>query len=245
VKLPERRFDAAGNLVVTLDARGHTGSAESVAARWLAERGASVRFDILAVLTGGAAIRADFWNPDGSREPFCGNALRCVSRVLVPAPRGEIVVDTAFSRCTSGHAPGGWGRVSIPAAVVRIAAEGGDFVVDPGTPHRVRILDALEGDDCEGPGHAWSAGCEPDARINATFVQRVPHGARVRTFERGVGETGSCGTGAIAAVAVLEFRNGRVLWPGARTMVFRSGHRLRVTHDGGMLTLSGRCKLLG
>lgn len=244
----EHRFDAAGNRVVLVDARALDARPEAVAARWMEESGVA-GYDILAVLSGRGAARADFWNPDGSREPFCGNALRCASRVLTGAVSGEVSVETPFVRCTSGHSPGGWGRVRIPAAAVRVGADGEDFTVEVGTPHRVRILAELLDERPQALGRAWSAAADPGARVNATFVQRLGRVARVRTFERGVGETGSCGSGAIAAAAVLAFRRGAVDWSACtrRTLVFRSGNRLSVRHDAaaGTLTLSGRFRYLG
>lgn len=75
---------------------------------------------------------------------------------------------------------------------------------DLGNPHTVTLLSAdddLEALDLSTPPELTSM---PEQGTNVEFVQQLgPRHARMRVFERGVGETLSCGTGAVASIAVL------------------------------------------
>jgi diaminopimelate epimerase len=76
-------------------------------------------------------------------------------------------------------------------------------------PHAVVLVDSVEGI----PLAAWAAEVEVQGRfqegVNVEFVERRPlpgGGLRARVYERGVGETGSCGTGACAVANVARER---------------------------------------
>jgi diaminopimelate epimerase len=86
--------------------------------------------------------------------------------------------------------------------------------------------------------HAWFP-----ARVNVGFMQVLDSTRiRLRVFERGVGETSACGTGACAAVAVgrrwgrlaarvtVELSGGelQIEWPGAGETLFMTGAAARV-----------------
>ncbi|WP_248345759.1 hypothetical protein [Anaeromyxobacter paludicola] len=83
--------------------------------------------------------------------------------------------------------------------------------------------------------------------MNATFVREVEPGRlAARTFERGVGETRSCGTGAIAAVlAVAARQTADGAW--CHRVEFTSGEALTVRHcaDLAAFELTGRMLRLG
>ena len=67
-----------------------------------------------------------------------------------------------------------------------------------------------------------------------------------RTFERGVGETKSCGTGAVAATIALERRGAIRDLPNPRTIRFVSGRVLVVAYgaDKATIAVSGECDLV-
>ena len=74
-----------GNDFVVVDARGGADPVTPALARALGDRHRGVGFDQLAVIRdgGGVAAEIDFWNADGSRAAACGNATRCVARLLM------------------------------------------------------------------------------------------------------------------------------------------------------------------
>jgi diaminopimelate epimerase len=99
-------------------------------------------------------------------------------------------------------------------------------LVDVGNPHRVVIVDDLTAVSTEDPS------------INVEFVRPGPEpdAVTMRVFERGVGETQACGTGACAAAAVA-FRRGLV---GRRVVVHQPGGDAEVTlAEDGTATLAG------
>ncbi len=103
-------------------------------------------------------------------------------------------------------------------------------VLSMGNPHAVCIVDDVDTADVKnlGPlieGHAAFA-----KRVNAGFMQIVSRDAiRLRVYERGAGETLSCGTGACAAV-VAGIRLGLL---DAQVDVTTHGGRLTIRWDGG------------
>jgi diaminopimelate epimerase len=75
--------------------------------------------------------------------------------------------------------------------------------VSVGNPHAVMFVDDVEKVDIEVLGKAIESHELFPNRVNAGFVQIITRDEiRLRVFERGVGETLACGTGACAAVAV-------------------------------------------
>ena len=75
--------------------------------------------------------------------------------------------------------------------------------VSMGNPHAVMQVDDLDKVDIETLGRAIENHELFPNRVNAGFMQIISRGEiRLRVFERGVGETQACGTGACAAIAV-------------------------------------------
>ena len=161
----------------------------------------------------------DYRNADGSLAQTCGNGIRVFARHLVETgleQRGTFTVGTR----------GGDVRVTVreddadfrDVAVVMGRATGLDepcveIVTETGTflgsraympnPHCVCIVS-----DIDSAGNLHN---KPDVRpatafpegVNVEFIERVTDvHIRMRTYERGVGETLACGSGACAAAAV-------------------------------------------
>lgn len=195
----------------------------------------------------------DYRNADGSLSEMCGNGIRVFARYLrqlgwIPAGRSNIA--------TRGG-----------AMVVDVPADGGDISVLIGradaspypqtatvnvagqqltvramnlpNPHAVVFVDDLDGLPSVLPPPVLPEGVFP-AGANVEFVEVIEpegHVARMRVYERGVGETLSCGTGACAAaVAVLEAGGAT---EGSVVMTVPGGRlRIDVASDGSV-TLTG------
>ncbi|TWP49113.1 diaminopimelate epimerase [Lentzea tibetensis] len=153
----------------------------------------------------------DYRNADGSVAEMCGNGLRVFARYLVDAglqPEGEFVVDTrAGERPVVTHPDGsvtiemGWAKVT-GASIAAVDGRGfGGVAVDVGNPHLACVTDVpVEDFDLTVPP-AHDPVMFPHG-VNVEFVNVIDDGAlRMRVHERGVGETRSCGTGTVAAVA--------------------------------------------
>jgi diaminopimelate epimerase len=160
----------------------------------------------------------DYRNADGSVAEMCGNGIRVFARYLVATYRelaGEFAIATrgGLKRVRLGPL----GDVSVEMGEYDLPALGPVHVVVDGisrpalpvcvpNPHAVVFLDDLElAGELAVPPEITPASAFP-AGANVEFVvSRGPHHLAMRVFERGVGETRSCGTGACAvAVAATE-----------------------------------------
>ena len=82
-----------GNDFVVIDGRAGEGPLTPALVRALGDRHRGVGFDQLAVIRTGAGVAAevDFWNADGSAAAACGNATRCVARLLLDESGADTV----------------------------------------------------------------------------------------------------------------------------------------------------------
>ncbi|MGN6474785.1 MAG: diaminopimelate epimerase [Mycobacteriales bacterium] len=228
-------------------------SAEQV--RALCDRRAGIGADgVLAVRRNvdGAASRdgesffMDYRNADGSIAEICGNGIRVFARYLVEAglaAPGSFDVGTRAGSC----------RVEVPA-------DGGDITVEMGLPERIAdakvTIDAqtwaglgyaignphlvvLDAGDIDALDLSTTPVVDPAVvgGTNVEFTERLgPRHIRMRVYERGVGETRSCGSGAcMAAVAAMDAVCRRTTYD-----VDVPGGRLSVQwRDDDVVTLSG------
>jgi diaminopimelate epimerase len=191
----------------------------------------------------------DYWNADGSYAEMCGNGVRVFTRYLVdnglaaPDPAGlRLATRAGVVRVVVGERD-----ISAGLALPRIggtstaALDGQSLpgtIVDVGNPHLVCA--GLSGDQlstldlCRAPG--YDASVFP-AGVNVEFLAPVGDlHVRMRVFERGSGETLSCGSGACAVAAVVLRDAG--LKTGSVTVDVPGG-RLVVTLDDDACWLAG------
>ncbi|WP_439664385.1 diaminopimelate epimerase [Lentzea sp. HUAS TT2] len=193
----------------------------------------------------------DYRNADGSIAEMCGNGLRVFARYLVDAghqPQGSFVVATrAGDRMVTTHPDGSVTNDMGPARVTgtSIAAIGGSgiggFAVDVGNPHLACVTDVpVESLDLTVP-----PGFDPvmfPHGVNVEFINVIGEDAlRMRVYERGVGETRSCGTGTVASVASWLAGQGRTT--GSATVDVLGG-QVTVTIEPTTSTLTGPAVLV-
>lgn len=171
----------------------------------------------------GADCTMTLQNADGGEAEMSGNGIRCLAWVAARAGLGtadEMMVDTAagrrvvaLSRDASGDviaADVDMGPVTLGEEDVCVTVDGVEYWGDTanvGNPHLVcfvidpdRVPVALHGPRIELDPHFPN-------RTNVEFVRvHPPEVMYMRVWERGVGETLSCGTGACAAAAVAHNR---------------------------------------
>ena len=155
----------------------------------------------------------DYRNADGSVAELCGNGVRVFARYLNEeglASGFTLPVATRAGLKEASLLPDQTIRVGIGSATageaaltVRLGDAGWPATrVDVGNPHAVVLLDteaALDVLDLTGPPD-WTPAAEFPDGVNVEFA--VPVGERrlrMRVYERGAGETMSCGTGTVAA----------------------------------------------
>ncbi len=180
-------------------------------------------------------------NADGGDAEMSGNGIRALAWVAARAglgTEGELIVDTAAGRRVVSlirDEPGNviaadvdMGPVTLGDEDVEIVVDGTEYwgdVANVGNPHLVCFVI----DPATVPVGVHGPRIELDARFphrtNVEFVRVYPPDViDMRVWERGVGETLSCGTGACAAVAVAHNRGVvedrvRVRVPGGELLV--------------------------
>ena len=177
------------------------------------------------------------WNPDGSRAELSGNGTRIAARWLADrSGAGEVRIRVG-QRVTRARISGELveqelGRVEVGPAE---RLHGIEFVpVSVGNPHAV-----VEGDPAEieriGPLLERHPRFQDGTNVQ---VARVDGPGRVtaRVWERGVGETSSSGTSAVAVAAATQGEG--------ETSVTFPGGTLRVTISGGKASLTGPAERL-
>ena len=225
--LPFVKMQGTGNDFMVVDAVTHPLDLDWP---WLAQATADRHFavghDGLLVISRDPAsgrLRMRMYNPDGT-EDMCGNGLRCVARYAVDrglAAQRSLVIDTLSGpRQIDVLADG---RVSVHMGPVPFVRSGtvetpvGRFayvLLRPGTPHAILLQTELPDDELfQAAGPAIEHSPEFPERVSVMWaVAQGPHLLRLRIWERSVGETLGCGTGACAA-AVAALRAGVVEEP--------------------------------
>lgn len=196
---------------------------------------------VLPPTSAAASARMRVINADGSVPEMCGNGLRCAALHVARARgvrTGEIVFDTdAGLRPCRIDDEGGRGLVTVDMGVVRVTEEvaleiAGEVwplsLADAGNPHAITTRAAeRQVIDVVGPRIATHARFA--AGTNVEFAVYRDREVDLVVWERGVGVTHACGTGACATVAVGVARG--VLPRGAPVAVHLPGGTLEVTID--------------
>ena len=240
------KMHGCGNDFVVLDGRRTPIQLSAAQIRRIGDRHRGVGFDQLVVL--GRVPDADasmrFFNTDGSEAGACGNATRCVARLLFEAgATGRLALAVGERRLYADALPDGQLAVSMgtpglewqdiplaePCDTLAVPIDVPDLprpvAVSMGNPHAVFLVDDLGALDVATLGaHLEQHPLFPE-RANIGFAQLVGDNTlRLRVFERGAGLTLACGSGACAAM-VAAHRRGLV------------GDRARLLLDGGELQL--------
>lgn len=161
---------------------------------------------VLTASTDDGEVFMGYWNADGSPAEMCGNGLRCVARYAYDrgwmTSRSFDVMTPSGRRAVTVHEDGSvTAAIGRPELSQRQAFEGIFGVpVSVGNPHIVIEVADLDAAPVADEGSRLEATHD----TNVEFVQRVGDVIRVRTWERGVGETLACGSGAVAAAAVAH-----------------------------------------
>jgi diaminopimelate epimerase len=264
MRLDFTKMHGLGNDFIVFDAATPAAVPTAADLRRLSDRRTGIGFDQALVLEpphrAGTDVYYRIFNADGSEVEQCGNGARCIAR-LVASRRGEV------GRPLRMDSPGGVvqaqlradGLVSVamgvpdfepaslpflaPAAAASYALETGAgqleiAAVSIGNPHAVIRVRSVADAPVDSIGPAVENHPRFPRRVNVGFLEILaPDHVRLRVFERGVGETQACGTGACAAVAVgrrhgplaeevnVDVPGGRLIvrWPGPGEPIWLTG----------------------
>jgi len=222
------KYQALGNDFVLIDRTNEKGTGNSISdystlAIQLCDRNFGVGSDGLIVLTD---TKMDFYNPDGTVD-FCGNGIRCTAfHIFRTHPFCEITLMTKtgpirvsalvddekeIHQFCSVHPYSNPGKIiSVPLPVTNSFGLGCSEIegtlINPGTPHfcidikrlGLTSVDQVDIDQLGVFIENNSAFSEP-VTVDFIDLSHISEGKiRIRIWERGVGETLGCGTGALS-----------------------------------------------
>ncbi len=236
------KMHGLGNDFVVIDARGRDNPMTPALARAIGDRHFGIGFDQLALIreADGATAAVDYWNADGSLSDACGNATRCVARLLMEETgETEITIRTGRGDLTCRNAGEGLIRVNmgppqlgwqdIPLArdidTLSLPIDGAPAATGMGNPHCTFFVEDAEAADLDTLGPATEHHPLFPERTNVQVAQILDRAnIRVRVWERGVGHTLASGSSS-CAVTVAAVRRGL------------SDNRVTVHLDGGDLLI--------
>jgi len=268
MKLKFTKMHGLGNDFVVIDGVNQSVSLSGSQLRLLAHRRFGVGCDQILLIEppeGDADFRYRIFNADGGEVEQCGNGARCFARYVHDrglTGKSEIRVETHGGLIIPRLEPNG--QVSVNMGMPRFEPEEIPFVaekraltysldigdrqveisaVSMGNPHAVQYVDDVDRAPVTTEAPLVEAHPRFPHRVNAGYMQVLdPHHIRLRVYERGVGETLACGTGACAAVVIgiergllesgveVSFRGGElfVRWEGENQPVWMTGPAVTV-----------------
>ena len=246
------KMHGLGNDFAVFDARGDDLCLDAALARAIADRKTGIGCDQVIAIHRAPKTDADaemrIFNADGGEVESCGNAARCVARLLMDekdatsvriattggmldcreAADGRVSVDMGAPRFDWKAVP-----LAEPAETnhVPLTIEGRDYdasTLSVGNPHAVIFVDDAGAVPLAALGPQFEHHRMFPARVNTEFVEVLSRDKlRMRVWERGAGITRACGTGA-CAVAVAAHRRDL------------AGRKVEVILDGGSLEIEWR-----
>lgn len=240
MRIPFCKMHGLGNDFVVIDCRETPLAMTAQRAAALADRRIGIGCDQLILIepSSTADVRMRIFNSDGGEVEACGNASRAVGLLL----GGTTVIETLGGMIRAEAAPGGvsvdmgaprlgWDAIPLAYAMDTMAMPVGwedlesPVAVNVGNPHVIFFVPDCDSVDLARLGPVIENDPLFPDRINVNVASIAgPDHIRLRVWERGVGLTRACGTGACAtAVAAIRRK--------------LTGRTVRVDLPGGPLTI--------
>ncbi len=218
------KMHGLGNDFVVVDARGRADPMTPALARAIGDRHFGIGFDQLALIRdAGDVVAVDYWNSDGTLSDACGNATRCVARLLMEETgartvtlrtgRGDLACEDAgggLIRVNMGQPQLKWHEVPLAREMdtLELPLEGAPSATGMGNPHCSFFVEDAAAVDLDTLGPETEHNPLFPERTNVQVVQVLDRkNLRVRVWERGVGHTLASGSSS-CAVAVAAARRG-------------------------------------
>lgn len=225
--------------------------------RFLANRHLGVGCDSILLVETPKSPGVDFnyriFNADGNEVEQCGNGARCLAQFVLEqglTDKKHIRVETLTHTLSLQMLEDG--RITVAMGVPEMAAYY-DIAIDTqllkigavsmGNPHCTLVVDNVDAAQVTQLAPRIQASGYFPQGVNVGFMQVIDRRRiRLRVYERGIGETLACGSGACAAVAigiqqdlldhqvVVELAGGSldIAWEGAASMVMMTGPAQKV-----------------
>jgi diaminopimelate epimerase len=251
MKLAFTKMHGAGNDFVVIDATKEPFALSRAQLQRIADRHRGVGCDqVLVVEPGGgdSDFRYRIFNADGGEVEQCGNGARCFVKFVhgkglstkrelrVRTLGGTIVprleADGEVSVNMGAPTRPKWEKLSVDGDTMEVA------ILSMGNPHAVQVVEGVDSAPVGTQGPKLERHARFPSRVNAGYMQvQDRHRIALRVWERGAGETLSCGTGACAAVVAgiarglldspvrVETRGGTltISWAGGDNAVWMKG----------------------
>jgi len=264
MRLAFTKMHGLGNDFIVFEAHRPGEIPDAATLRRLADRRTGIGYDQALVLA--PPVRPDtdvyyrIFNADGSEVEQCGNGARCIARLVASRAASRdrtLLMDSPGGVVSARLRPDGLVSVAMgvpdfdprslpfaaereaPAYHIELSSGPVEFgAVSIGNPHAVIRVRSVDDAPVDTVGPAMENHPRFPRRVNVGFLEIVaPDHVRLRVFERGVGETRACGTGACAAVAVgrrhgplaeevrVDVPGGRLIvqWPGPGEPIWLTG----------------------
>jgi diaminopimelate epimerase len=258
------KMHGLGNDFVVINAIAQSISLSSEQIRFIADRHFGVGCDQLLLVEKSDHADADFryriYNNDGGEVEHCGNGARCfaifvreqglTTKNIIPVitknglitldvkEDGMVTVDMGSPILEPESIPF-LAKEQAKSYTLNIADKEVSFgAISVGNPHAVVLVDDVDTAPVEALGKAIQADEHFPHSVNVGFMQIIDRSTiKLRVYERGVGETQACGTGACAAViagrlqglldesVVANLLGGQlsISWSGAENPVMMTG----------------------
>jgi len=219
--------------------------------------------DGLIIVREEPALEMVFYNCDGSRAPMCGNGIRCFARYCmeegirqemsyaVKTLAGDMVVSITCREPFMARI--NMGKPIFSPEAICVDSDREDFLRQTivlkdgreqevnslfmGTVHTVILVDGYDGIDVPALGEEICNHPVFREKTNVNFVKRLRDGVlEMRTYERGVGMTLACGTGACASVVVAGLQG---LTKGKTEVKLALGSLMIEISDDGTVYMEG------
>ena len=244
--IPFRKMHGLGNDFIVFDARQRPLALSPAQARALADRHTGIGADTIAVIVpsqvGDADIAVRFINADGGEMTTCGNATRCLAMLLfaetgrdhVRIATGAGILDAwkqgELVAVDMGSPKLDWTEIPIAREIdtLHLPLDADPVGVNMGNPHAVFFVPDAEAMDVAVLGSKVERDPLFPERTNVEFATiQASDRIRMRVWERGVGITQACGSGACATLVAAARRG-------------LTGRKATLALDGGELVIEWR-----
>lgn len=214
-----------------------------------------------------ADVRMIMYNSDGSEGKMCGNGIRCVAKYAYDhklTDKKNMTIETASGIKTIQvtvdendkveYAFVNMGKAILKPSDIPMTVSGESFInqeltvngktykataVSMGNPHMVIFTEGIDDLNLDEIGPYFENQEYFPERVNTEFVEVMDdHNFKMRVYERGTGETMSCGTGT-CAVTVAAVLNGYAKYGEELTIHIRGGELKDTYYEDGTVMMKG------
>lgn len=246
------KMHALGNDFMVIDGVNQSIKLSSDILQAWSNRHRGIGFDQCLLIEPSSLPEVDFayriFNADGSEVGQCGNGARCAARFIHEnklSLKRNLTLSTLTTLLNIEIHDEYYQKITVTLGIPHFEERHHDFhFVDLGNPHAVFLVEQVDEVSIQTRGESLNADHRlfPEG-VNVGFMEiQQPESLRLRVFERGVGETEACGSGACAAmVCAKKFHNAasemavhlpggtlQISWAGDGSPVLMTGNAIRV-----------------